>query len=311
MGLKRFPSFYKTNMLTPTPGERLTASPAVVLLLFFLILLASQAGQAAVGSVAVLLLPDGADHGALLLVQLFSTVATVAAVLLYCLLGERRSLTSLGLIRRGAVCEYAVGLLGGLLMFGGAVLICVATETVTVRASSQAFSWGMAVLFLFGFLIQGMSEELLCRSYLMVSLSRGFSLWACAVINALLFSVLHIGNHGISAVALVNIFLFGLFASFLTLRRGSIWMAGALHSMWNFAQGNLLGIPVSGIQGIPAPLSSELAEGKWQEFINGGVFGLEGGLAVTLVLTVSCTIALFMPTKKAEIADNTNSRIKP
>jgi membrane protease YdiL (CAAX protease family) len=122
------------------------------------------------------------------------------------------------------------------------------------------------------------------------------------VTNALLFSLLHLGNPGVTVIALVNIFLFGLFASLLTLRRGSIWMVGALHSMWNFAQGNLFGIPVSGLVGCPSPLVTEMGEGKWQALVGGGAFGLEGGLAVTAVLAVACAIVLFSSTKKAEIA---------
>ena len=79
-------------------------------------------------------------------------------------------------------------------------------------------------------------------------------------------------------------------------------MVGALHSMWNFAQGNLFGIPVSGIRGLPSPLVSTAADGGWQEWINGGAFGVEGGLAATVVLLVACAVVLALPTKKSEIA---------
>ena len=303
----KMPTFQKTKMLSPTPGERLTANPAVVLLFFFLIMTVTQSARTVLfraGFSLLEVLPlQWVPHSVPLIIQLFATVATVAGVLLYCLLAERRSLLSLGFTGRGMALEYAVGLMGGLMMFGGAVLLCVLTGTVTVTLSEETPSMGLLLLFFLGFLIQGMSEEILCRSYLMVSLSRGFPLWLCAVINALLFALLHLGNTGISAIALVNIFLFGLFASFLTLRRGSIWMAGALHSMWNFAQGNLFGIPVSGIRGTPSPLASTLQEGVWQELINGGTFGLEGGLAVTAVLAIACAVVLFVPTKKSEIAE--------
>ena len=79
-------------------------------------------------------------------------------------------------------------------------------------------------------------------------------------------------------------------------------MVGAIHSMWNFAQGNLFGIPVSGLVGSPSPLVTEMGEGKWQTLVNGGSFGLEGGLAVTAVLAVACVTVWFASTKKSEIA---------
>ena len=291
----------QTNMLTPTPKERLTAHPAVVLLLFIPVLLLTQLGREALTTVGLSPFPTPVTSAVYLTVSLFATLATVAVVLLYCLLAEGRSLVSLGFTRRGAAVEYAVGILGGLVLFGLPVLLCVVTGTLTLTLAEPAPSLLPLLLCLGGFIIQGASEELLCRSYLMVSLSRGLPLWACAVINALLFSLLHLGNPGISVIPLVNIFLFGIFASLLTLRRGSVWMVCAIHSIWNFSQGNLFGIPVSGMAGLPSPLRAHVAEGNWQSLVNGGVFGLEGGLAVTVVLAVACIVVLLLPTKQSEL----------
>lgn len=299
----KLPTFEKTNMLLPTPKERLTRHPAVVLLLFVPVMLLSQLGRDLFYSGATWLFPNQ-SFPIRLLFQLFATLSTVAVVLLYCLLAEGRTLGSLGFSRKGILAEYGIGLLGGFILFGLAVLLCVVCGTLTVKVADPLPSVGMLALFFIAFLIQGMSEELLCRSYLMVSLSRGMPLWACAVTNALLFSLLHAGNPGVTLIAFINIFLFGLFASVLTLRRGNIWMVGALHSMWNFAQGNFFGIPVSGIKGSPSPLVSVSGTGTWAELINGGAFGLEAGLAVTVVLTAACVVALFLPTKKSEIAEN-------
>ena len=262
----------------------------------------TQGGRTLLTDAALLLLPGRPDVTTYLIISLFATLATVAVVLLYCLLAERRSLLSLGFTKRGAGVEYAVGILGGIVLFGLPVLLCMAAGTLTLTPAEPAPSLLPLLLCLVGFLIQGASEELLCRSYLMVSLSRGLPPWVCAAINALLFSLLHVGNPNVSAIALVNIFLFGILASILTLRRGSVWMVCAVHSMWNFAQGNLFGIPVSGLAGLPSPLRAEIAEGGWQTLVNGGAFGLEGGLAVTVVLVTACAVVLLLPTKKAEVA---------
>ena len=291
----KIPPFEKTNMLTPTPKERLTAHPAVVLLLFLPVLMVTQGGRTLLTHAALLILPGRPDVTTYLIISLFATLATVAVVLLYCLLAERRSLLSLGFTKRGAGVEYAVGILGGIVLFGLPVLLCMAAGTLTLTPAEPAPTLLPLLLCLVGFLIQGASEELLCRSYLMVSLSRGLPPWVCAAINALLFSLLHVGNPNVSAIALVNIFLFGILASILTLRRGSVWMVCAVHSMWNFAQGNLFGIPVSGLAGLPSPLRAEVAEGGWQTLVSGGAFGLEGGLAVTAVLLISCALVIFLP----------------
>ena len=297
----RIPSFSKTRMLTPTAGERLTRHPAVVILCFLPVLLLSELGRSLLLAVGKGLISDSPDRSLSLLLSLFATVATVGVVLLYCLVVERRSPLSLGFSKKNAPLEYAGGLLGGLLLFSFPILLCLLTGALTLSATAPR--WGLIGLFLVGFLIQGLSEELLCRSYLMVSLSRSLPPWLCVTTNALLFSLLHLGNPNVSGLAILNIFLFGVFASLLTLRRGSIWMAAGLHSMWNFSQGNLFGIPVSGLDGLPSPLNAHMAEGRWQSLVSGGSFGLEGGLFVTVALLLACGVAVLMPTKKDEIAD--------
>jgi len=298
----RIPSFQKTRMLTPTARERLTGHPAVVILCFILVMLLSGGGQSLLYSAGSMLLSPQAGRPTLLLLSLFSTIVTVGLVLLYCLVPEKRSLLSLGFSKRGAVREYTVGLLGGVVLFSLPVLLCLVTKTLTLSSAATAPSWGLILLFFGAFLIQGLAEELLCRSYFMVSLSRSLPTWLCVILNALIFSLLHVGNPGISVLALINIFLFGVFASLLTLRRGSIWMVAGLHSMWNFAQGNLFGIPVSGLEGLPSPLAAESIDGGWKNLIRGGAFGLEGGLAVTVTLILACGVVLLVPTKKDEIS---------
>ena len=298
----RIPSFQKTRMLTPTAGERLTGHPAVVILCFILVMLLSGGGQSLLYAAGKTLLPPRSGPSALLLLSLFSTIVMVGLVLLYCLVLEKRSPLSLGFSKRGAAREYAIGLAGGVVLFSLPVLLCLTTGTLTLSPAAASPSWEMLLLFFVAFLIQGLSEELLCRSYLMVSLSRSLPLWLCVVLNALIFSLLHLANTHLTAIALINIFLFGIFASLLTLRRGSIWMVAGLHSMWNFAQAILFGLPVSGIKGLPSPLIAERIDGGWKNLIRGGAFGLEGGLAVTVTLILACGVVLFMPTKKSEIS---------
>ncbi len=299
-----FSPLHKTRMLRIAPDERVVPNAAQPFGQFALVFLAASIARTVISVIAAEFLPAG-NASAALLVDLFATVTTVAAVLLWCLLFERRTLFTLGLIRRGAVGDYLVGMIGGVALFGGAVGLCVLTGTAAVTRADAPPAVGLLLLFFAAFLIQGMSEELLCRSFLMVTLSRKLPLWACALTNAAMFSGLHMFNPGVTPIALVNIFLFGVFASLLTLRRGSIWMAAAVHSLWNFAQGNLFGIPVSGIAGMPAPLSTTVpTDGVWwQELINGGAFGIEGGFAATAVLVAGIFILMLLPTKRSEVVE--------
>ena len=295
-----FPPLTTTRMLIPTDGERRTDSVGRVIMLFLAVFGISQLLQGLTTFVLGRLVGD--DSVLDLSVRLFATVWTVVACIAWCRLYERRGLETMGIVRRHALPEYAVGLIAGAGLFAAAVGICVAMGSLTVTLPTETPQIGWILLFFVGFLVQGMSEELLCRSCLMVSLSRHVSCRAAVLINAALFAALPLFNPNLAILPLVNIFLFGVLTSVLTLRRGSIWMVGALHTAWNFAQGNLFGISVSGLENGPSVFSSVPVESMPAALVNGGSFGLEGGIATTLVLLVGIIVVCRIPTRKSEIA---------
>lgn len=214
--------------------------------------------------------------------SLFSTAGIILVTLLFCKLIQKRRMTSLGFVKKDMIKEYLVGFLMGFVFFTGAVLICVVTGAVKFEGFSQSFSIGMFLLFLLGYLVQGMSEEVLCRGYFMISVSRRYPLVAGILANSLSFAALHLLNSGISVLAFLNLALFGVFASVYFLKRGNIWGIAAFHSVWNLVQGNVYGILVSGMKTQCSIFSTTMVEGKG--LINGGPFGLEGGLGVTIVM---------------------------
>lgn len=227
--------------------------------------------------------------------SLFSTAGMIAIVLVLLRFAFDRPLSTAG-FRRPFLKEYLLGLLAGFGVFSLAILLCLATGAITFRGISPAFHPGLLVLFFLGFLIQGMSEELLCRGYFMLSVARKNSLAAGIIASSLLFSALHLANSGLTPLALLNLALFGLFAALYYLWRGDIWGVAAFHSMWNFAQGNLYGIQVSGGDMGPSLLASHAPKSAW--LMNGGSFGLEGGLAVTIVLLLSIAFVTWRNCKR-------------
>jgi membrane protease YdiL (CAAX protease family) len=105
-------------------------------------------------------------------------------------------------------------------------------------------------------------------------------------------------NTGISILAFLNLFLFGVFASLYMIRSGSIFGVCALHSAWNFAQGNVFGIRVSGMNISHSLLQSEINYDR--ALTNGGEFGAEGGVAVTLALLIAIMLVVYLPQRKKE-----------
>lgn len=236
----------------------------------------------------------------LLLVSLLAAGLQIPGAVLYCRGIEGRSLRSMGLCRKGWWKEYLFGFaIGGAMLLAAAVL-CVKLGGMSFRLCRDV-SWGWVLLFLLAFLLQGAGEEFLVRGYFMVSLTGRVPVAWAVGISSVVFAALHLGNSGMSPLAFLNLALFGVFAGVYMLRRDSLWGVCGAHSAWNWVQGNVLGVPVSGMS---------LGESVWEprtekglELLQGGAFGLEGGLAVTAVLLAAILLVLFLPARQKDTTE--------
>lgn len=231
-----------------------------------------------------------------ILLSLFATSVMIVLVILFCRLVQKRNMASMGFVRQGCMKEYLKGIFFGFLMFSAAVLICVVTGSLKLTFTPDRFVLSSFLLFIVGYMIQGMAEEVLCRGYFLVSLGRRYPMAAAIMLNAVAFAALHLFNPGIAPLAIINLVLFGIFASVCFIQTENIWLVGALHSVWNLLQGNVYGIKVSGMASSCSVFSSAMTEGR--EIFHGGDFGLEGGLAVTVVLMAGIVVLLILNTKK-------------
>ncbi len=258
--------------------------------IFFLVFLITNSATStliAVPAIFMALANPGIDLEALMasptltLISLFLTVLTTGGALIYCLCIEKRSALSMG-FRKGTFGKsYSKGFLIGtvLLLLCCGIAYALGGFTVSmVRTLTPLY----AILFLLGFVIQGSSEEVLLRGYLMMSLSnRCRTAWAVGI-SSVTFSLLHIFNPGFGLLPLINISLFGVFMGLYVFREGDLWGACAIHSAWNFVQGNIVGVQVSGTGALPTIWQFQPIEGK--TLISGGTFGIEASIIVTAVL---------------------------
>lgn len=137
--------------------------------------------------------------------------------------------------------------------------------------------------------IQGGTEELVTRGWLLQTVTNRLNLsWGIAISSSL-FSMLHLGNQGVTALSLISIVLVGVLLALYMLKTDNIWGVAALHGAWNFAQGNLVGVAVSG-QDAGASLLHFQARSGVPDWLSGGAFGLEGNLVTCLVLLVGIII---------------------
>lgn len=235
----------------------------------------------------------------IMLLSLFATGVTTLLCILYCCKIERRSLASMGFAKAGWFKRYLKGFAIGtaMLLFCALILWLTGNLELTFAEKLPVFS---LLAFLVGFVIQGMSEEVLVRGYFMVSLgNRCHMAWAVGI-SSVAFALLHLLNPGISMLAIVNLILFGVFMAVYILRTDDLWGACAIHSAWNFAQGNLVGIRVSGSALLPT-VAVMTPQGE-SSLLHGGAFGLEGGLVVTLMLLAAIALTIFLPQKAKKTA---------
>jgi membrane protease YdiL (CAAX protease family) len=147
----------------------------------------------------------------------------------------------------------------------------------------------LPILALFGgFMIQGGTEELLMRGWLMQLVASRHGLIAAVVINSVLFAIMHGGNIAPSkdlALALVNLILFGVMISLYAIKEGSLWGVCAWHTAWNWLLGVGFGLEVSGgriaVQSLVIDLAPKEGAPWW---LTGGAFGPEASVATTIVL---------------------------
>ena len=233
----------------------------------------------------------------MLVITLLADIMMILVVCLFCKLIQKRKMSTMGFVKKGMIKEYLIGLVAGFAVFSLAVLLGVVSGGLKIEGFNPNVSIGMLIAFFVGFMIQGMAEEVICRGYFCVSYARRYPVYAAIIANSLIFAALHLMNSGITVLSFINLVLFGIFASVYFIRRGNIWGIGAFHSIWNFVQGNFFGIKVSGMNLDSSVLTTTAYEGK--ELLNGGDFGLEGSIWVTIVL-IAGTIVLYFLKKKPE-----------
>ncbi|WP_070000038.1 CPBP family intramembrane glutamic endopeptidase [Cellulosilyticum sp. I15G10I2] len=197
---------------------------------------------------------------------------------------EKRKISTLGLsITTYSLGQYLRGFVLGIMMFGSSLAIIVLSTDGEV--SFQGISLRSMLPFLFmllAWVIQGASEEILLRGYMLPALAVRKGAKFAIITSSVYFAALHLGNSGISFIGFMNIILVGIFTTLYAIYEDSIWGVCGWHSAWNFAQGNLFGCLVSGIElGGSSLFITYLPEES--ELITGGNFGPEASIIVTII----------------------------
>jgi uncharacterized protein len=195
----------------------------------------------------------------------------------------------LGLTVGAATLGTAVGIayLGGGLRF----------SFNTVAWPEAVASSVIAALVLFG--LGAAYEELIFRGYILQTFSRAGLAWLAIVLTSALFAFVHTQNPNAGIISTANTALAGIWFAIAYLKTRDLWFVAGMHFIWNWMQGAIFGIEVSGLkQLVEAPLLNEIDRGP--EWLTGGSYGIEAGIGTTAAILISIAAIHFLPFAKAD-----------
>jgi membrane protease YdiL (CAAX protease family) len=212
-----------------------------------------------------------------------SIIGVAVLILLYSLYVkfiEKRKATEFSTSRMIAETGY------GLFVGSGIMVLIVFIMFVSGYYRIDGFNSNIPyyINYIFIFTIAALAEELVFRLILFRLMEELLGTWTAIFSQILLFGFLHGANPNATFWSSLAIGIeAGILLSAVYMYTRRMWLALALHMAWNYTQGIIFGIRVSGIdqEGIIRPI----IEGP--EILTGGSFGLEASI-------VSIVICLFI-----------------
>src|SRR6266536_692485 len=137
------------------------------------------------------------------------------------------------------------------LLIGSAVGIATAGGGLRFSFSAAAVLTQVGRTLLFSaivFIVAALAEEALFRGYPLQTLTRAGLASLGVLLTSVPFAAIHLKNPNVAqGFTFVNTALAGVWLAMAYLRTRSLWFALGIHCEWNWAQGSLYGLPVSGI----------------------------------------------------------------
>lgn len=171
----------------------------------------------------------------------------------------------------------------GLLL--GAALVAL---TFAVLAALGVYRFGgvntvslLLLLPLAELVLVGMAEEMVFRGVIFGVTEGALGSKAAIVISALVFSLVHLPNEGVSLLAVAVIAAYGVMQAALYMKTRRLWVCIGTHIAWNFCVSQIFSSTVSGHAATDGLLRGELVGNA---MLTGGVFGVEGSLIALLLI---------------------------
>ena len=225
------------------------------------------------------------------LMMYFGYSIMIVITILIWKLFQKKTLLELGVT--GKIGHYLIGLAVGTVLVVASAFAVVLTGTIKYIGIFPDSNISLVALFFFAFIFQSAFEEFLCRGVVLQLLRKKTSLPIAVAVSTALFVAPHLPSmlsdrSPIVFWALINTTLVSLIFSFLTIRFNSIWAACGMHTVWNFILYNVLGLNLSGNDGMTIVVYDMRSVGT--NVLNGGEYGIEGSAVTAIILIIALVI---------------------
>lgn len=197
---------------------------------------------------------------------------------------------------KGSLPDLGKGIAAGALIFS--LVVGAAAAVGVYRVVGRGDASGLLPALVSICLVPAFMEELLFRGILFRWIEEFAGSWGALLVTSALFGLAHIFNPGATwfstfAIAVEAGLLLG--GAYMLTR--SLWMPIGLHAAWNFTQGEIFGVPVSGgaSQGL---LQSELSG---PALLSGGNFGLEASLFAVVIATAAGVTMVWLAVRNGQL----------
>ena len=200
---------------------------------------------------------------------------------------EKHWPTDLDLLR--LVPHTLLGLVVGLVFMVVVVGTIVAMGDASVEGNE--FSERGQFIAIMMFLAVAVGEEIMCRGFIFRIIDERWNTWAALIVSSLIFGFGHIANDNATwwsslAIAIEAGLLLGTAYKW----SGTLWLPIGIHWAWNYVQGNVFGIAVSGASAGNSILVTNV-EGP--DIITGGAFGVEASIISVILGTLLTVVFLW------------------
>lgn len=222
--------------------------------------------------------------------KLFSFLCIALVLMAWVKWYERRPIANLGFFKKKWAFEILKGWFYGTVLLSatcGLIYLFGGLSFDKVDLSSKTIWYVLSLLPLW--LIQGGTEELITRGWLLPLINKRSNLAIAVAVSSSLFGLMHLGNDHVTITSMLSLILSGFLMALYMLKTDNIWGVVGLHGAWNFMQGNFFGVAVSGTPTEASILTVKSKAGT-PDWLSGGAFGIEGSLIASLVLLVGIGI---------------------